>query len=197
LRDAENRGFDVATELPMLVTGRSFDNAEDVASVLHHRVNRYVTGVGYPSPVASQLVAGIFPRPSGITDPDVVFALDDRAYAVEQRARELATIAIERDDVWVKDFGDAPPKGELYELWAFKVSTGAAYLDRWGVNNADRIPDDATIDSEQETQRSRVLNAARRARDLVMDEEISALRTNAQSSDEIWKPPSQDFGLDL
>jgi hypothetical protein len=50
LRDAENRGFDVDTELPMLVAGRSFDDAEDVASVLHYRIDRYVTGVGYPSP---------------------------------------------------------------------------------------------------------------------------------------------------
>ncbi|MBW4079774.1 MAG: AAA family ATPase, partial [Acidobacteria bacterium] len=66
LRDAENRGFDVDTELPMLVTGRSIEDAEDVASVLHHRVDHYVTGVGYPSPPASDFVAGIFPRPSGI-----------------------------------------------------------------------------------------------------------------------------------
>ena len=101
LRDAESRGFDIHTELPMLVTGRSFDDAEDVASVLHYRIDRYVTGVGYPSPPASELVAGIFPRPSGITDPDIVLALNDRADAIEQRARELATIAIERGDAWV------------------------------------------------------------------------------------------------
>jgi hypothetical protein len=78
LRDAENRGFDIYTELPMLVAGRSFGDAEDVASVLHYRINRYVTGVGYPAPNASDLVAGLFPRPSGITDPDVVLALNDR-----------------------------------------------------------------------------------------------------------------------
>nr|MBW4078435.1 hypothetical protein [Acidobacteriota bacterium] len=40
LRDAQNRGFDVDTELAMLVTGRSFDDADDVASVLHHRIDR-------------------------------------------------------------------------------------------------------------------------------------------------------------
>jgi len=33
LRDAENRGFDIDTELPILVTGRSFEDADDVASV--------------------------------------------------------------------------------------------------------------------------------------------------------------------
>jgi len=69
LRDAENRGFDVHTELPMLVTGRSFDDAEDFTSVLHHRIGRYVTGAGYPSLPASEFVAGIFPRPSAPRAP--------------------------------------------------------------------------------------------------------------------------------
>src|ERR1035441_1073188 len=98
----------------MLVAGRSFDDADDIASVLHYRIDRYVTGVGYPSPPASELVAGIFPRPSGITDPDVKQALNDRADAIEQRAQELAMIAIERDDGWVLNFGDAPETDELY-----------------------------------------------------------------------------------
>jgi hypothetical protein len=82
LRDAENRGLDIDTELPMLVLGRSFEDADDVASVLHYRIDRYLTGVGYPSPPASELVAGIFARPAGINDPDIVLALNDRADAI-------------------------------------------------------------------------------------------------------------------
>jgi len=70
----------------MLVVGRSFDDAEDVSSVLHYRIDRYLAGVGYPSPPASELVAGIFPRPTALTDPDVVLALNDRADTIEQRA---------------------------------------------------------------------------------------------------------------
>jgi hypothetical protein len=85
LRDAESRGFEVDTELPMLVTGRSFGDADDVASVLHYRIDRYLTGVGYTSPPASELVAGLFTRPTGITNPDVALALNDRADAIEQR----------------------------------------------------------------------------------------------------------------
>src|ERR1019366_3490722 len=106
LRDAESRGFDIHTELPMLVAGRSFDDADDIASVLHYRIDRYMTEAGYPAPSASELLAGIFPRPTGITDPDVKQALNDRADAIEQRARDLAMIAIERADAWVLDFGD-------------------------------------------------------------------------------------------
>src|ERR1019366_9864857 len=95
LRDAENRSFDVDIELPMLVTGRSFGDADDVASVLHYRIDRYLAGVGYPSPRASELVAGIFPRPNEIFNPDVTLALNDSAHAIDRRARELTTIAIE------------------------------------------------------------------------------------------------------
>jgi len=53
----------------MLVAGRSFGDADDVASVLHYRIDRYMTGVGYPSPPASELVAGIFPGRAGSPIP--------------------------------------------------------------------------------------------------------------------------------
>jgi len=197
LRNAENRGFDVDTELPMLVTGRPFDDAEDVASVLHHRVDRYVTGVGYPSPRASELVAGIFPRPREIVDPDIVLALDDRADAIEQRARELAIIAIERGDSWVQDFGDAPETGRLYEQWTLEVAAGAAYFDRWLIDQPDTIPDDAIVNLEQETQRIRVLGAVQRARVLAVDKNAPTMQSYAPSGDDLLDPPSQDLGLDL
>ena len=197
LRDAENRGFDADTELPMLVTGRPFDDADDVASVLHYRVDRYVTGVGYPSPTASDLVAGIFPRPNGIVDPDVVLALDDRADEIERRACELATIAIECDDAWVKNFGDAPTTGEFYEEWIREVASGAAYLDRWGIDNTDSFLDDAAVSHEQENQRSRVFSAAERAYALTGVETPSTEVAYVFSDEGLIEPPSHDFGLDL
>jgi conjugative relaxase-like TrwC/TraI family protein len=200
LRDAENRGFDIHTELPMLVTGRSFGDADDVASVLHYRIDRYVAGVGYPCPPASELVTGIFPRPSGITDPDIVPALNDRANAIEQRARELAIVAIvaiKRGDSWVRDFGDTPDMGELYERWVLEVAAGAAYLDRWGIANPETILDDATVSHEQETQRSRVLSAVQRACALTAVETPLAMAAYVFSGNDLLGPPNQDFGLDL
>jgi hypothetical protein len=197
LRDAESRGFDIDTELPMLVAGRSFDDADDVASVLHHRIDRYVTGVGYPSPPASELVAGIFPRPSGITDPDIVLALNDRADAIEQRAHELAIIAIERGDAWVLDFGDAPPTGELYEEWVLEVAIGAAYFDRWGIDIPLSILYESLDNYEQKAQRNRVLSAAQRACALEVVEEALDAPAYVLSADEFFEPPNQDFGLNL
>ncbi len=197
LRDAENRGFDIHAELPMLVTGRSFDDADDVASVLHHRIDRYVTGLGYPSPPATELVAGLFPRPSGITDPDTILALNDRAAAIEQRAHELATIAIERGDAWVQGFGDVPLTDELHERWVLEVAAGVAYLDRWKVDDPDTILDDAPVSHEQEAQRSRVLDAAQRARVLAVAEDTPVCPAYAPSSDDLLEPRSSNFGLDL
>jgi conjugative relaxase-like TrwC/TraI family protein len=197
LRDAENRGFDINTELPMLVTGRSFGDADDVASVLHYRIGRYVTGVGYPTPPATELVTGLFPRPTSIIDPDVVSALSDRADAIEQRARRLAEIAIEHGDAWVQEFGDAPEEGQLYEQWVLEVSTGAAYLDRWGIDNPATIVDDATVSHERETQRSRVLSAVQRAYALTVAETALAKAVYVSSGDVLLEPPNQDFGLDL
>jgi conjugative relaxase-like TrwC/TraI family protein len=197
LRDAQNRGFDVDTELPMLVTGRPFDDADDVASVLHYRIDRYVTGVGYPSPTASGLVARIFPRPSRITDPDIVRALNDRADAIENRAHELATIAIESGDAWVQEFGDAPEASELYERWVLEVSTGAAYLDRWGIDNPYTFVNDATVSHEQETQRSRVRSAAQRAYALTVVETEPAKAVYVSSGDGLREPPDRNFGLEL
>jgi hypothetical protein len=181
----------------VLVAGRSFDDADDIASVLHHRIDRYVTGVGLPCPPASELVAGIFPRPHGITDPDIVLALNDRADAIEQRARELATIAIERGETWVQDFGDTPPTGELYEQWVVEVTSGAAYLDRWGIDNPDTILDDATVNHEKEVQRSRVLGAAQRANVLTVVETQPAKAAYVFSGDDLLEPPNQDFRLDM
>jgi conjugative relaxase-like TrwC/TraI family protein len=196
LRDAESRGFDVHTELPLLVTGRSFDNADDVASVLHYRIDRYMTGVGYPSPPANELVAGLFPRPRGITDPDVLLALDDRASAIEQRARTLADEAIERGDSWVQDFGDPPEPSDAYETWFEGVTTGAAYFDRWGIDIPATILDESLVSHEQDSHRGRALDAVQRVRILTLIEDGSAKDVYVFPHDGFLEQPSQDFELD-
>jgi conjugative relaxase-like TrwC/TraI family protein len=197
LRDAECRGFDIDTELPMLVTGRSFEDADDVASVLHHRVNSYVAGVGYPCPPQSEFVAGIFPRFRDIADPDIALALNDRADAIEQRAIELATIAIERGKKWVQVFGDAPQAGEPYEQWLLGVAAGAAYFDRWSVRNPNSIFDDATGNHEQATQLTRVQSAAQSARALDVIRTIPAMDAYTFSGDDLLESRTHAFGLDL
>jgi conjugative relaxase-like TrwC/TraI family protein len=197
LRNAESRGFDVSTELQLLVMGRSFGDASDIASILHSRIGRYLTGVGYPNPPTSQLVAGLFPRSRRITDPDIVPALNDLAAAIEQRARELATIAIEHGDSWVRNFGEAPPAAELSERWVLEVATGAAYLERWGIDNSSTNLEQSIVGHEQETHRSLLLSAAQRARALTAFEAALTPTAYVFAGDSLVEPTITDFALDL
>jgi hypothetical protein len=181
----------------MLVTGRSFDGAEDVAGVLHHRLDRYVTGVGYPTSPASEFVAGLFPRPTGISDPDVMSALIDRADAIEQRARDLAMIAIERGDAWVRQFGDAPTTSELHDQWVQAVSVGAAYRDRWSIDDHDAFLDQAIVNHEQEAQRRRVLSFTLRFNVLTVVDDASTKAAYVLLGADVLEPSDHHFGLEL
>jgi conjugative relaxase-like TrwC/TraI family protein len=196
-RDAERRGFDVDGELSTLVAGRSFDDAEDIASVLHHRIDRYVTDMGYPTPRVSELVAGVFPRANAITDPDTVVALSDRANAIERRAYELASLAIARGDTWVEDFGGPPESPELYEEWVLEVASGAAYRERWSIDDPGTIFDGVLVGLDRDTQRSRVFDAAQRARALTVFEDILEVAAYARSSEVERETLSHEFGMDL
>jgi hypothetical protein len=78
-----------------------------------------------------------------------------------------------------------------------EVATGAAYLDRWGIDNPDTILDNATVSDEQGTQRSRVRSAAQRAYALTVVETPPAKAAYVSSGDGLLEPPNHNFGLDL
>jgi len=138
LRDAEARGLDVETTFPKLVAARPLTGADDPAAVLHGRVDRWVTAAGSRRQTASNLIAGLVPRAAGVTDPDMACALDDRDQAMQRRAADLATHAVERRQVWTRRLGSPPADTAAREAWMEAVSTVAAYRDRWGIGNDDR-----------------------------------------------------------
>jgi hypothetical protein len=88
LREAETRGLDVEATLPMLVTGRPLGEGEDPAQVLRGRVEAWASAGGLVRrPASGALIAGIIPVALGVSDPDMARALDERAEAMEARAR--------------------------------------------------------------------------------------------------------------
>jgi len=139
LRDAEARGLDVDETFPKLVVARSLADAEDPAAVLHGRVDRWVAAAGSKRQGAMNLIAGLIPRAAGVTDPEMTRALDERDQAMERRARELASEAIERGQVWVRRLGAPPSDPAMRDAWFRAVSTVAAYRERWGIG-ADHWP---------------------------------------------------------
>jgi hypothetical protein len=98
--------------------------------------------------VDANLIAGLIPRAAGVTDPDMARALDDRADAMQCRARELAIHAVEQGQAWVSGLG-VPPRDEVKrERWLEAVSVVVANWDRWNVGN-DRRP--TGLDSTSKT----------------------------------------------
>jgi len=195
LREAETRGFDVRDALSTLVKARSFDDAEDIAATLTHRVARYVAAMGYPELSSTQLVAGLFPRVTGITDPDVVSALSDRADAIEERARHLAIEAIDRRDDWLHHFGDVPQDNEHFEPWLREVVTGATYVELWG-NEDFAAVSNADISSQQEVHHGRVLRAMERARTRGLESDSQAFLDIGSPNSGSFEPQILDFAID-
>jgi ATP-dependent exoDNAse (exonuclease V) alpha subunit len=163
-RDAEARGLDIEATLPRLVAGRTLEDAEDIAAVLHGRVDRWTQAVGGRRQTHANLIAGLVPRAQGVTAPDMARALAERDRAMEDRARTLAEQAVEAYHGWAQRLGASPSDPTQRERWMREVSTVAAYRDRWHITGRRVVDADADAGSiEQRTQRKRAQAAMERA----------------------------------
>jgi hypothetical protein len=166
LRDAEAHGLDVTAALPKLAAARSFEGADDVASVLHTRVERWVAAAAEGRPEAwTGFVAGLVPRALGVGDPDMARALQERDEAMERRARELAEQALHDGAAWARRLGPAPVAPGKKEAWLRSLSTVAAFRERWGVSSGSLPlgPDSAVTSIEGLVHRRRAEAAIARA----------------------------------
>jgi conjugative relaxase-like TrwC/TraI family protein len=132
-RESEAQGLDIEAIFPRLVAGRNLGDANDVAAVLHRRVDRWTQAAGGRHR-RENLVAGLIPRADGVTDPELAEALLERDRAMEARARVLALEALEAGQDWVRQLGSPPSHPLDRERWLKEVSTVAAYRDRWHIS---------------------------------------------------------------
>ena len=163
-REAEARGVDIETDFPALVRSRSLADAEDVASVLHDRVERWIKVAGSKRMGATNLIAGLIPRAIGVTDPDMTQALVERDRAMEDRAQTLAERAVERNAGWVRRLGRPPVDPTMRMAWMSQVRVVAAYRDRWGIGGQTVVGREADVSSiEQLGHHKRAQLAAQKA----------------------------------
>lgn len=168
LREAQSRGLDVETAFPALVRGRTLANADDVAAVLHNRVDRWLDLSPNRRATASDLVAGLFPRARGTTDTDMERGLLEREHAIESRAESLAVTAVQGRQPWIRKFGRPPKDPAGRADWLTAIATVAAYRERWTIQSDPRplgSPKNVTT-MEQYGQHKRALAAVQRAIDL-------------------------------
>ena len=168
LRQAEARSLDVDTVFPALVRGRTLVDADDVAAVLHSRVDNWLGHAPKRADRTEDLVAGLFPRAQGVADVDMERGMNERGSAIEARAIDLASQAIKDRDAWTRKLGRPPRNAAHRTEWLGAAASVAAYRESWSVGGDPRplgSPKNVTS-LEQYGEYKRALAALQRAIDL-------------------------------
>ena len=171
LRRAEANHHDVDVLLPRLVAARGFGDADDIAAVLHYRVER---ATGRPAGSGrtckpSRLIVGLLPRAHGVIDAEMRAALDEREELIEARADATLEAALTENAAWTKALGTPLADRRRAAAWRKSARVVAAYRDRY------RITDDAPIgappeSAAQKIDAARARSALDKVRQLVADE---------------------------
>ncbi len=164
LRRAEATGHDVAVVLPAVVRDRALDDADDIAAVIAHRLDRALHGVAPRE--TTQFVAGLIPVAAGPMSDDMHRALGDRATLIRARAHELVEQAIRDRAEWITELGDPPSSPTARRAWLECAATVTAYRDRYRVTAARAVDESGTGDWTRLADRDRARRAAERARQL-------------------------------
>ncbi|MEP6527659.1 MAG: AAA family ATPase [Nocardioidaceae bacterium] len=166
LRRAEASGLDVERILPVAVGRRDFDDVDDIAAVLRHRVQLATSRVPGSRTRRTRLIVGLIPEALGPMAPDMRQALDERRDLIEQRARTLAEETVRTQAPWTKALGPMPTNRSDRARWAQAAVTVAAYRDRCGITGPKPLGN-ATTDT-QRLDRARAEAALRRGQEVPM-----------------------------
>jgi hypothetical protein len=120
------------------VAARSLEGAEDLAAVIRDRIERWADANGSRRRTGAGLIAGLIPRAVGVTDTDMARGLQERAGALQRRARELAERAIDQNPLWLRQLGARPSDPLAAERWLEAVKTIAAFRERWNIEDDPR-----------------------------------------------------------
>ena len=135
LRRAEANHHNVDTLLPRLIKARGFADADDIASVIHHRLANATTrpaGSGRTRQ-APRLIAGLIPEATGPMTPDMRQALTERRHLIETRAEAVLDAAVHTHEPWVTALGPIPADGRERRQWRRRAVVVAAYRDRYQI----------------------------------------------------------------
>lgn len=147
LRRAEANHHDMTTLFTRLVNARGFDDADDIAAVLHYRVARasaQPAGSGRTRK-APRLIAGLIPHADGPMSTEMRDALNERRQLIETRADAVLDTALRNNEPWTNMLGPMPKDMREQRLWRQHARVIAAYRDRYSI--AETTPLGASPDS--------------------------------------------------
>lgn len=182
LRRAEANHHDLDTLFPRLVAVRDFADADDIASVLHHRLARATarpagSGRTRRSP---RLIAGLIPRASGVTDPEMHHALTEREELIEHRASAVLDRDLNEGEPWTAALGNKPADVRAAQRWRQAGRVVAAYRDRYQITDDTPLGPGGGSDAQK-------IDAARAA---------AALTRAQQLSRYSWSVEQPDLGME-
>jgi conjugative relaxase-like TrwC/TraI family protein len=161
LRSAEANHHDLDQLLPRIVQARGFEDASDIASVLHARLTRATSrpaGSGRTRK-PPRLIAGLIPTADGPMNPDMRQALTERQTLIEQRAATLLDTAIAAREPWTARLGPKPDEPRRQAAWLTAARTIAAYRDRYRITDDQHPlgpePQDVTVKQKIDAARAR------------------------------------------
>ncbi len=134
LRRLEADGHHIDDLLPRIIDTGGLGNVEDLGSLLRYRLQRITATYPPSAQRAAGLIAGLVPRATGITDPVIWQALDEREQLMTQRLDALTEKLLTQPAPWMSALGDLSPESQLAVVRAV-----AAYRDRWGVTASSPI----------------------------------------------------------
>jgi hypothetical protein len=170
-RRAEAHNFDVRSLLARCIAIRGFDDADDIAAVLHSRIASAIARD--PSVRRSlkgaRLVVGLIPSAAGPMDSDMRRAFDERTGLMEARVSAVLDTALLAGAPWTRALGAKPREGAA--AWRRCAYTVAAYRDRYGIVSS-RTLGQAPQSTAQEIDAARARAALRDAQRLAEDSRL-------------------------
>lgn len=171
LRRAEANHHDVDALFPRLVAARGFEDAEDIAKVMHYRLARATAqpaGSGRTRK-APRLIVGLIPQAKGPIAADMRQALAERRKLIETRADAILDTARHTGEPWTQPLGDPPDDDRQQVRWRRDANTIAAYRDRYQIID-DTPLGPAPQSAAQKLDHARARTALDRAQDLTQTE---------------------------
>jgi len=128
-------GLDVQPALHQVVAQRAPETAGDLADQLRGWTNAVTIDRLQPR---RRMVAGVLPdATAGLTDPEMLTALNSRYLLIETLAEAVLDRAIDESAPWVTKMPIPPTPSS--ERWRSAARTVAAYRDRWSVSDGSPL----------------------------------------------------------
>src|SRR5699024_5613129 len=132
---------DVDQLLPRLTRARSVDDADDIASLIHHRIAQSTArpaGSGRTRKSA-RLIAGLIPHADGAMTRAPPAALAARRRLVAARAGAALDTALAPGEPWGGNLGSAPKDARGQRLRRRQAPLIAAYRDRYALTDSTPV----------------------------------------------------------